>query len=101
MTVTTPMLAIAWQPWSSALTNGIDSILSLAEEWLGDYGLGIIPDQTSPPDAWAQLAAEVNGDRYAFRFDSSGCTKSIVAIVTIDEDPPARCVRVEIVRGVP
>ena len=96
MTTATPMPAIAWQPWSSALTNGIDSILSLAEEWLGDFGLGLLPDSTSCPDAWAQLDHVANGDRWAFRFDSG--RKSLVVVVTIDEDPPARCVGLEVRR---
>jgi hypothetical protein len=97
--------AIAWKPWADGLRNSVDSILSLAEEWLGDFGLALLPDSSSPPDGWAELDC----NRWAFRFDSMG--KSIIAIVTIEDDADcgddgvfhdkSRCVRVEVVRGAP
>jgi hypothetical protein len=73
-------------------------VLDLAEEWLGDFGLGLLPDSSSAPDAWAQLDPVTDGDRWAFRFDNYSKRESLVVVVTINQDTPARCVALEVRR---
>jgi len=86
--------SIAWTAMAANFYEA-EQVLSLAEDWLGDFGLALLPDSTSRPDAYALL--DDISEHWAFRFDSG--TKSIVVFVTIDHDPPSRCVRVEVARG--
>jgi hypothetical protein len=85
---------IAWKPWAVGAHGSLADVLGMAESWLGDFGLGLLPDSTSTPDAYASL--DDLGEHFAFRFDSGA--KSIVVFVTIDHDPPSRCVRIEVQR---
>jgi hypothetical protein len=85
---------ITWTPWSDQLhqldQHWRDDALDCAESWLGDFGLGLLCG--SKPDAWSRL----DNEHWAFRFDSLG--RSIVLLVTVDYDPPASCVSIEVRR---
>ena len=66
---------IAWQPWTNGGTAEACDVLGMAESWLADFGLGLLPDSSSKPDAWAKLDI----DHFAFRLDSLG--KSVAVLV--------------------
>ena len=84
-----------WRSWNSAgyeLRRAFD----LAAEWLDDFGINIT---ASGVDG---VAATNRPDTIAFRVDrfvGGPTNQSLVLLVTIDEDPPARATRVEIRRG--
>jgi hypothetical protein len=97
--------AIVWQPWSKGTRNP-GYVLGLAEDRLNAFGITLVNGE--PPDGWAELDC----DRWAFRFDTVTPRKpdSIVAIASICHDAEQRdgdwhnlsnCFRVEIVRGAP
>lgn len=93
---------IAWTPmpasprmWTPDFSS--ERAFHLADAWLGDFGITLMPDGQTIPDAWSDL-----GDgKFAFRIDSMG--KSVIVFVHIDYDgaPDGHdtCQRVEIVRG--
>ena len=91
---------INWRPFVPHSRDGNEcgQAWDLACDWLVDYGIDI-DGASEPPDAMAEVSATPT--TYAFRLDYTHelVTKSIVAEVEIDEDPPAHAVRVTITRG--
>lgn len=91
-------LDIKWLPWG---TTGMDAehcrqAWRLASDWLFDVGIDL--------DRWIdndEPAAFANPKvcTYAFQVTSCGGDYKAIVTVEIDQDPPARAVRVEVRRG--
>lgn len=87
-----------WYPWNAvgSEAHGIQEAWRLANEWLIDFGIDLVCDHAMPPDAMAYTDKAAT---YAFRLDQYEGGPSVFVTVEIDEDPPARCIRVEVKRG--
>ena len=92
--MTTPL---NWRPWNTAgyESQSMRNAWDLACAWLADFGIHLTGDGGEPPE----MMAQPEHDLYAFHLDQGAEPTRIVVLVTVDYDPPARAVRVEVRRG--